>query len=97
VPVSCEFDDLVAVAVDNPEKIDALRRRFERVSLESLLDRAFGGLAGLSLQRAVHALTLYSVLNLIRRLPPGPMLAALAVSPKYVSLGDNYWAYRGEE
>jgi hypothetical protein len=97
VPVSCEFDDLAAVAVDNPEKIDALRQRFERVSMESLLDRTFGGLAGLSLQRAVHALTLYSVLNLIRRLPPGPMLAALAISPKYVSLGDNYWAYRGEE
>ncbi len=97
VPVSCEFDDLAAVAVDNPEEIDALRQRFERVPLESLLERAFGGLAGLSLQRAVHALTLYSVLNLFRRLPPGPMLAALAVSPKYVSLGDNYWAYRGEE
>ena len=97
VPVSCEFDDLAAVAVENPEEIDVLRQRFERVPLESLLDRAFGGLAGLSLQRAVHALTLYSVLNLIRRLPPGPMLAALAVSSKYVSLGDNYWAYRGEE
>lgn len=97
VPVSSEFDDLAAVAVDNPEEIDALRQRFERVSLESLLDRAFGGLAGLSLQRAVHAMTLYSVLNLIRRLPPGPILATLALSPKYVSLGDNYWAYRGEE
>jgi len=95
--VSCEFDDLAAAAVDNPEEIDALRQRFERVPLESLLERAFGGLAGLSLQRAVHALTLYSVLNLFRRLPPGPMLAALAVSAKYVSLGDNYWAYRGEE
>lgn len=97
VPVSCEFDDLAAVAVENPEQIDALRRRFERIPLESLLDRAFGGLAGLSLQRAVHAMTLYSVLNLIRRVPPAPMLAALAISPKYVSLGDNYWAYRGEE
>lgn len=97
VPVSCEFDDLAAVAVDNPKQIDELHERFGRMQLESLLDRAFGGLAGLSLQRAVHAMTLYSVLNLIRRVPPAPMLAALAVSPKYVSLGDNYWAYQGEE
>ncbi|TFH42948.1 MAG: hypothetical protein E4H01_12745 [Lysobacterales bacterium] len=97
VPVSCEFDELAAVAVDSPKEIDALRGRFARASLESLLDRAFGGLAGLSLQRAVHAMTLYSVLNLIRRVPPAPMLAALAVSPKYMSLGDNYWAYQGEE
>ncbi|MBN1249031.1 MAG: hypothetical protein JXC32_15330 [Anaerolineae bacterium] len=96
VPVTCEFDELAAVAVTNPAAIDAQRERFARASMESLLDRAFGGLAGLSLQRAVHAMTLYSVLNLIRRVPPGPMLAALAVSNRYMSLGDNYWAFRGE-
>jgi hypothetical protein len=96
VPVACEFDELAAVAVTNPDAIDAQREHFARASMESLLDRAFGGLAGLSLQRAVHAMTLYSVLNLIRRVPPGPMLAALAVSNRYTSLGDNYWAFRGE-
>jgi len=97
VPVSCEFDELAAVAVDDPEDVDAMRARFARAPLESLLDRIFGGLAGLSLQRAVHAMTLYSVLNLVRRVSPAPMLAALAISPKYVSLGDNYWAYQGGE
>lgn len=96
VPVACEFDELAAVAVPNPDAIDAQRERFGRATMASLLDRAFGGLAGLSLQRAVHALTLYSVLNLIRRVPPGPMLAALATSDRYTSLGDNYWAFRGE-
>lgn len=96
VPVACEFDELAAVAVTNPDAIDAQREHFTRASLDTLLDRAFGGLAGLSLQRAVHAMTLYSVLNLIRRVPPGPMLAELAVSNRYTSLGDNYWAFRGE-
>ncbi|MGC9522154.1 MAG: hypothetical protein ACP5HG_09790 [Anaerolineae bacterium] len=96
VPVSCEFDELAAVAVANPDEIDELRDRFDRASMESLLERAFSGLAGLSLQRAVHAMTLYSVINLMRRVPPGPMLAQLATSSRYVSLGDNYWAYRGE-
>jgi hypothetical protein len=96
-PVSCEFDELAAVAVANPSAVDALREQFNRATLESLLERAFSGLAGLSLQRAVHAMTLYSVLNLMRRVPPAPMLATLATSSRYTSLGDNYWAYRGEE
>ena len=96
VPVACEYDELAAVAVTNPDAIDAQREHFANASMESLLDRVFGGLAGLSLQRAVHAMTLYSVINLIRRVPPAPMLAALAVSERYVSLGDNYWAFQGE-
>lgn len=97
VPVSCEFDELVAIAATNPEAVDALREQFDRASMDSLLERAFSGLAGLSLQRAVHALTLYSVLNLMRRVPPAPMMATLATSPRYQSLGDNYWAHRGED
>lgn len=95
VPAACEYDELAAVAVTDVAVVDALRERYDRMSLESLLERAFSGLAGLSLQRAVHAMTLYSVLNLMRRVPPAPMLATLATSPRYVSLGDNYWAYQG--
>ena len=95
VPAACEYDELAAVAVADAAAVDALRERYDRMSLESLLERAFGGLAGLSLQRAVHAMTLYSVLNLMRRVPPAPMLATLATSPRYISLGDNYWAYQG--
>ncbi len=63
VPAACEYDELAAVAVADVAAVDALRERYDRMSLESLLERAFGGLAGLSLQRAVHAMTLYSVLN----------------------------------
>ncbi|MBN1873888.1 MAG: hypothetical protein JXA33_06630 [Anaerolineae bacterium] len=97
VPVFCEFDELAAVAVPNPDNVDALAVQLKRASLELLLDQVFNGLAGLSLQRAVHAMTLYSVLNLVRRVPPAPMLSVLATSSKYVSLGDNYWAYRGDD
>jgi hypothetical protein len=96
IPIACEFDELATVAVLDVKSIDTLSTQLQRASLESLLEQAFSGLAGLSLQRAVHAMTLYSVLNLLRRVPPAPMLAILATSPKYVSLGDNYWAYRGE-
>lgn len=97
VPVTGEFDELAAVAVPDPAAVDALAEKLQRASLESLMEMAFSGLAGLSLQRAVHGVTLYSVLNLLRRIAPAPMLATLAASSRYVSLGDNYWAYRGEE
>lgn len=96
VPVACEFDELAAIAVPDPESVDALAREMRRVSLESLVERVFRELAVLSLQRAVHAMTLYSVINLVRRVPPAPLLAVLAMAPQYISLGDNYWAYRGE-
>ena len=97
VPVTCEYDELVAIAVPEPANIDTLALTQEKTSLEALTDQVFDELAGLSLQRAVHAMTLYSVINLIRRVPPGPMLATLAQSTKYISLGDNYWAYRGDD
>lgn len=96
-PVFCKFDDLAVVSVPDLDAADALAAQLSRMSLESLLERAFKGLAGLSSQRAVHAKTLYSVLNLVRRVSPAPMLAILAVSSKYVSLGNDYWAYKGDE
>lgn len=96
-PVFCEFDELAALGVPAPENVDALRGKYDRRSLESLVDQAFRELAVLSLQRAVHTATLYSVVNLFRRVPPAPIQSILATGQQYVSLGDNYWSYRGEE
>lgn len=95
-PVFCEFDELAAIGVPEPDAVDELAQRLRRLSLEQLLDQIFQGLAVLSLQRAVHSITLYSVLNLFRRVPPAPMQAVLASGAQYVALGDNYWSYRGD-
>jgi len=97
VLVACKFDELAAVAIPEPAVVDALAEKLQRAALETLLENVFSGLAGLSLQRAVHSLTLYNVLNLVRRVVPAPILTVLATSPLYESLGDNYWAYRGDE
>lgn len=95
-PVFCEFDELAAIGVPNPVAVDELAQRLKRLPLEQLLDQIFQGLAVLSLQRAVHSITLYSVVNLFRRVPPAPMQAVLASGAQYVALGDNYWSYRGD-
>jgi hypothetical protein len=97
VPVTCEFDELAAIAVPDPEAVDALADQFKKVPLPALVDQIFRGLAVLSLQRAVHAMTLYAVVNLVRRVPPAPLMAVLATVPQFTSLGNNYWAYRGDE
>ena len=94
--VFCEFDELAAIGVSDPEAVDALAEQMKRVPLETLVDQVFRELAVLSLQRAVHVVTLYSVLNLLRRVSPAPLQAILAAGQQYVSLGDNYWSYRGE-
>jgi len=96
-PVFCEFDELSALGVPDSEAVDVLAKNFEDRSLESLTDEVFQELAVLSLQRAVHTTTLYSVVNLFHRVPPAPIQAILASGRQFVSLGDNYWSYRGEE
>ena len=48
-------------------------------------------LAPLSPQGAVHLKTLYSALNVLRRCPPGPLMAALVANPEFEHVGDHYW------
>ncbi len=95
-PTYCEFDELAAIGTPEPEAIDALADYYRSLPIETLVDRVFRELAALTLQRAVHAVTLYSAVNLFRRLPPAPLLSILASGQQYQALGDHYWAYRGE-
>ncbi|MGC9400421.1 MAG: hypothetical protein ACP5HM_14970 [Anaerolineae bacterium] len=96
-PVYCEFDELAALGVPDPDAVDALAEKLQSRTLESLVDQVFRDLTVLSLQRAVHTITLYSVVNLFRRVPPALIQAILASGRQFISLGDNYWSYRGEE
>jgi hypothetical protein len=48
-------------------------------------------LARLTPQRSVHAKTLYSAVNVLRRCPPGPIFAALVARPEFEHVGGPYW------
>ncbi|HEY89443.1 MAG TPA: hypothetical protein G4N98_06895 [Thermoflexia bacterium] len=96
-PVFCEFSEMVALGISDPEAVDVLRERLQHRSLESLIDQIFRELVVLSMQRAVHVTTLYSVLNLLRRVPPAPVQAILIAGQQYVSLRNNYWSYQEME
>ena len=93
--ISCGFDDLLIVGTDVTAAIDALWRRAEtqRRTIASLLSELFMALADLTPQNSVHAKTLYSALNMLRRVPPGPLFAELVRHPAFIPVGDHYWEF----
>jgi hypothetical protein len=96
-PVSCKYDELMVVAAEDFSSLDAVGERVRQasLSLEDVVAEIVPELAKLSPQGTVHAATLYSVVNVAMRTPPGPILSALASDEQYVSMGDNYWVLRG--
>jgi hypothetical protein len=42
-------------------------------------------------QGHVHAQELYSAVNIIRRVPPAPLLALLAGRPQFIHVGDLHF------
>jgi hypothetical protein len=95
--ISCEYDDLLVIAVPDFAALDAAEERVrrERRSLADVVAEIFPELAKLSPQGTVHAATLYSAVNLVMRVPPGPILTTLVTDDRYTFVGDYYWVSRG--
>jgi hypothetical protein len=93
--VGCGYDDLLIVGTDVPVAIDALWRRTEseQRTIASLLAEIFPQLIKMNPQNTVHAKTLYSAINMLRRVPPGPLFAELVRHPAFQPVGDHYWRF----
>ncbi len=93
--IGAAYDDLMALGADDLERVDALWRatRDQRRSLLQTIRDILPELARLNPQSAVHAKTLYSAVNVVRRCPPGPILAALESQPEFEPVGGHYWRY----
>jgi hypothetical protein len=91
--VSCEYDELMMIDVDNDEAIDRLwsSARSGKVSFEEIVSSIARELAALNPQGNIHAKTLYSAVNVIRRCPPGPIFALLVALPQFEQVGGPYW------
>lgn len=91
--IGAAYDDLMILGVEDLQAVDALTHTIEqqRRSLAWLMKALIPALGRLSPQGTVHAKTLYSALNVLRRCPPGPMLAMLANNPDFMDLGEHYW------
>lgn len=94
-PCKCEYDELLVVGEDGTKEIDRLwiHSEVDGVEITAILRDVFLELAKLSPQGTVHAKTLYSATNIVRRCPPGLVFAALLENPSFVPVGDGYWLY----
>jgi hypothetical protein len=92
-PISCDYDALMLVVVDNPVEVDRLCTNAEekRYPVTRVLYDIFPELAKLNPQGTVHAKTLYAAANVVRRLPPAPIFAVLMQDMAMLPVGDNYW------
>ncbi len=92
-PISVEYDEQMIVAVDNPAAIDDIWQKMTNAPLEKVVLDIFRELAKLTPQSAVHARSLYSAVNVVRRAPPGDIFGELALRPYYAHVGDAYWRF----
>src|SRR5690606_30768620 len=69
IQVACEYDETMIVADTDPAAIDALREELynDGVDLPTIVDQIVPELTGLNPQGTVHAKTVYSAVNIIRR------------------------------
>jgi hypothetical protein len=93
--VGCGYDDLMIVGTDYVAAVAAYARRVSGNdrSLASLLVEIFPELARLNPQQTVHTKTIYSAINMVKRIPPGPLFAELIKNPSFSPVGDHYWQY----
>lgn len=91
--IGVEYDELMALAIEDLAGLDALAERYQkqRVHLSAIMAQVMRELAQFSPQGHVHAKTLYSAVNLLRRCPPGPIFAALRTDPDFLHIGGPYW------
>lgn len=91
--VSAEFNERMVIAVPDVAGIDKACEQIakQRLPLDQLVHDVMKELVKLNVQGHVHALELYSALNVLRRCPPAPLLALLAGQSAYKHVGDLHY------
>lgn len=93
--IGCDYDDLMIVDTDAAAAVDVLFRQDEtkRKTLAQILASIIPDLSDDGMQNAVHAKTIYSAMNMLRRVPPAVIFAELVRHPAFVSVGEQYWQF----
>ncbi len=99
IEVSCEVDEHLLLTTADPEAVEAhVEAQPDPLPpIHETVEALFPELAKLHPQGRVHAKTLYSAVNVVRRCPPGPIFAVLSAGDRYEDVGDGYWATRSED
>lgn len=91
--IGSDFDDLLLLGVDDLAAVDKLFQGTvqRQQPIAVILRNVLSLLSKVNTQGHIHAKTLYSAVNVIRRCPPGPILATLINNPDFEYVGGNYW------
>ena len=91
--VRTRYDERMAIAVPEPTSLDQIWERHirERTPFEKIVVNMLRELAKLNTQGNVHVAELYAAVNLVRRSPPGPIVALLNTRPWFEHVGDMYY------
>lgn len=91
--IGASFDEQMILGIDDLGPVDALAQTLtqQRKNLTSILKMVVPALSRLSPQGAAHAKTIYSVVNVLRRCPPGVILATLEANPDFDNVAGHYW------
>jgi len=89
-PINAEFNDRMAIYVPDQTLLDPLWGKNQNRPFGELVLAMMRELTKLTPQGHVHAQELYAALNLVRRVPPAPLLATLAQKP-FAHVGDLHF------
>jgi hypothetical protein len=97
--VNAAYDERMAIAVPDVETLDGVwvRMAKERPPFERIVVNMVRELAKLNPQSHVHASELYAAINIVRRCPPGPILALLASRQWFIHVGDLHFRFDDSE
>lgn len=88
-PITAEFNDRMVVHVPDFKALDPVWEK--KRSFDDLLLMVMRELSKSNPQGHVHAQELYAAVNLVRRVPPAPIFATLAVNPAFKHVGDLHF------
>lgn len=97
--VTPHFDERMTIAVPDPAALDLVWKQMQkdRVPFERVVVNTVRELAKLNPQSHVHAAELYAAVNVIRRCPPGPIMALLASRSWFAHVGDLHFRFEESE
>ena len=95
VPVACEYDENLIVAA---ARIRKHSKRYRSgwmpidIDLMPIVEQVVSELTKLNPQGTVHAKSVYSAVNMVRRCPPGPVFYALISNRKFRDVGGGLFS-----
>ena len=93
--VTAVYDERMGIVVPDIAALDQVweARRKNAPPFERIVADVARELTKLNPQHHVHVTELYAAVNMLRRCPPGPIMALLASRPWYVHVGDLHFRF----